>query len=380
MNSNNYLVIAKYVARFIYAFLKLLPTNNKVVMISRFHRTTSVDFKLLIEEINNINYKTKVIVLNHKLRSKKLLIIDVLKEMYHLATSKAAIIDSYIIPVSVLKHKRKLVIVQIWHAIGVTKKFGYEAIGTKEGVPRDMARIMHLHENYTYITTGGKKSVPIYKDCFKTDAKVLNCGLPRMDYLVNWENQINVKNKLFVENPSLLRKKNILYTPTFRKGAIIPYNDIIEKVDFKKYNLIIKKHPLDKSKIKDERVLFLEGYDTLDLLFIADYLITDYSAICFEAALLDIPMFFYTYDINIYNKNRGLYIDMMKDAPGFSSKNAGDIISAIEKKKYNLQVIRDFKNEHLDYVDGTCGKRIVSLLNLEVAYEKQVETIPVRHI
>ena len=41
--------------------------------------------------------------------------------MYHLATSRACIVDTYIIPVSILKHRDELIIIQIWHALGAIK-------------------------------------------------------------------------------------------------------------------------------------------------------------------------------------------------------------------------------------------------------------------
>jgi ATP-dependent DNA ligase len=73
-----------------------------------------------------------VVILNHKPKDKAYLILQVLNEMFHLATSKYCIIDSYVIPVSILKHRNKLVIIQIWHALGAIKKFGYASLGLKE--------------------------------------------------------------------------------------------------------------------------------------------------------------------------------------------------------------------------------------------------------
>ena len=117
-----------------YFFLKLLPTSNKVVLISRFFKTTSIDFELLIKEINTTYPNYKIVVLNHKETSPLKSVNNILIEMYHLATSKAAIIDSYIIPISVLTHKKELVIIQIWHALGAIKKFGYASIDRKSVV------------------------------------------------------------------------------------------------------------------------------------------------------------------------------------------------------------------------------------------------------
>ena len=52
-------------------------------------------------------------------------------------------------------------------------------------------------------------------------------------------------------------------------------------------------------------------YNTFDLLRIADYIITDYSAVAFEASILNKPIYFYVYDIEDYKKTRGLNIDLL---------------------------------------------------------------------
>ena len=56
-----------------------------------------------------------------------------LKTMYHVATSHVCIIDSYSLPISVLKHKKDLKVMQIWHAMGAIKKFGYQTVGKTSG-------------------------------------------------------------------------------------------------------------------------------------------------------------------------------------------------------------------------------------------------------
>lgn len=365
MKNKNYILLAKKSAKLIYALIKLLPTQNKVVLISRVNKTISVDFILLRDRIKEVSPTTKVVVLNHKLQNKMHLFIDVIKEMYHLATSKSAIIDSYIIPVSILTHKKDLIIVQIWHSIGVSKNFGYTALGLKEGASREIAEIMEMHKNYDYLIASGQSSIDYYKKSFKiSEEKILNIGIPRIDYLIKEKYRESARESIYNKYPILLKKQNILYAPTFRKGLKIPYADIINEVDFEKYNLIIKQHHLDKTEINDNRIINLSDENIFDLLFVSNYLITDYSALMFEAAIIEIPMFFYTYDIENYEKRRGLTISLTKDLPGTHSDDAKKIIKAIEKNKFNIETIRNFRDKHIDNIDGNATKRIVDLLKL----------------
>ena len=53
--------------------------------------------------------------------------------MYHISRSKVVILDTYCYLISNLKHKKDLVVIQIWHAIGICKKAGYAIVGKDEG-------------------------------------------------------------------------------------------------------------------------------------------------------------------------------------------------------------------------------------------------------
>lgn len=346
--------------------------QNKVVLISRFNKETSIDFQLLENEIKDVNPNVKVKILNHKLKNKFLLIFDVLIEMYHLATSSSAIIDSYVIPVSILNHKKDLVIIQIWHAIGSIKKFGHASLNTKEGASHKTATIMNMHKNYTYVITSGHDTIPFYAEAFNIEKnKIKAIGMPRVDYLNNLEIKKKKQKEIYKVYPVLKTKKNILYAPTFRKNEEIPYEEIIEKIDFSQYNLIIKKHINDISEIKtDKNVILDQQFHHTDMLFVADYVITDYSAIAFETAALSIPTYFFIYDIEKYKKNRGLFIDFNEDEiSGFVSSNASDIIKAIEKKICNHSKMNNFKEKYVANTNGISTKRIIELLELKGGYE-----------
>ena len=86
--------------------------------------------------------------------------------------------------------------------------------------------------------------------------------------------------------------------------------------------LILKNHPFvrDCCEIPEEyqdRVLDLSREENInDLLFITSVLITDYSSVIFEAVLLNIPILFYTFDLQEYLEKRDLYFEFAAFAPG----------------------------------------------------------------
>lgn len=369
--------IVKQLGNLIYSLFKLLPTMNKVVLITRRSKKTSIDFMMLKNKINATYPSTKVVILNHKLRFKIMLPLHVVVEMYHLATSKSAIIDSYVIPVSIYKHKKNLKIIQIWHALGAIKKFGYAVLDKNEGNKNKLANFMKMHKNYDYIICGSNAMIDIYSRCFNSDKnKIKPYGMPRVDYLLSVDKE-RVKEEVYKYYGIDKEKKTILYAPTFRKKKQIPYEKIIEQVDFNKYNLIIKKHHLDKSVIIGyKNVIVDKKFDVMDLAIASDYIITDYSAVTFEAAILEKPIFFYVYDIKKYKNNRGLFINYdQKTMPGVISSDAWEIIKAIECNMYDLEMVRKFKNKYVTNQNKNSTDLIIGLINLGEVYEKEYSNI-----
>lgn len=116
-----FLTLFKFLLNAIYIPLKFFKTKSKVVFISRQFDSPNLDFVLLGEKMKEKDPEVKSVFLCKKLRkgliSKISYIGFMLASMYHLATSKICIVDTYIMQVSLLKHKKKLRIIQIWHAI-----------------------------------------------------------------------------------------------------------------------------------------------------------------------------------------------------------------------------------------------------------------------
>lgn len=360
------LKVFKLLSRILYLGLKLLPVQNKVVFISRKTRYTSIDFRLLADEIAKRYPETKVVILNHRMKSEVIHGFEIIQEMYHLATSKACVVDSYVIPVSILTHKKQLVIVQIWHALGAIKEFGHMVLGRREGSSKRMADTMMMHRNYTYVTSGSEATVPIFAKAFDiNEEQVVPIGMPRVDYLLDKNQQAKNKKLIYETYPQLKDKKVILYAPTFRKRGKISPAPLVDAIDYDKYILVLKQHDHDHTRLsKHEGVIIDSKFSSIELLAVADYVVTDYSATAFEAAILEKPLFFWSYDIGKYSKNRGLAMDYEAEMPGVVSRRAYRIVEAIENQEYNIDNVRRFKQKYVSVLDGTATSKIVDLLPL----------------
>lgn len=346
----------------IYLPLKLFKTKNKITFISRQSNEINIDFKLLIDDLNERYSNYKIVVLTKKIQNgiinKIKYVFHIFRQMYHIATSKVVILDTYCIPISILKHKKNLKVIQMWHALGAFKKFGLSIKDKKEGSSSKLIDIMKMHQNYDYIFSSSEYCSNYFAEAFGYNKeKVLPYPLPRLDLLNDKKYIKNKKEEIYSIYPKLKDKKNIIYAPTFRidtsgmdrkKSKSTKYlKKLIDEVDFNKYNLIIKFHPLSNIDIEDDRVIIDKNFSTINMFLIGDYIITDYSAVVYEASFLNKPLFFYSYDLEEYTKNRDFYLDLKKDLPGIISKDPKNIIEAIEKDKYDLKVVKDFSKKNI---------------------------------
>ena len=340
----------------IYSFLKLFPIKNRIVFISMQSNNPSLDFELLKQEIENKNPEIELVFLCKKMESSLSEKSDYIKyvynmfeytmeAMYYLATSKVCVTESYCVPISLLKHKKDLKILQIWHASGAVKKFGYQCLDTEEGKSKIIADLMCMHKNYDYVIAPSEVTKNIFTEAFNIDKeKVIKLGLPRLEYITN--KKYDKSQEIYDQYPELKNKKIILYVPTFRQGKSIDLTEILNYQLNDEYKLIIKLHPLEDTIIPEEYKIDSK-YTTYDLIKIADYIITDYSILSIEASLLEKPIFLYLYDLEEYSKNRGLNIDLEQELKTFTSKSFNDIMSKIQNTDYNMEEILNYRDKYI---------------------------------
>ncbi|MCR2032999.1 CDP-glycerol glycerophosphotransferase family protein [Anaerofustis stercorihominis] len=354
----------------IYLFLKPLPTKNKITFISRQANSPSIDIKMLCDQLNKIDDIRVVVLckcLESGIKSKILYIFHMFKQMYHLSTSKVIVLDSYCIVASILKHKKNLKIIQMWHGLGSMKKFGYSILDSGEGRSSKIAKLMKMHENYNYVFVSSKNCIDYLSEAYKCEKDIIRVmPLPRVDLLCNSELSESKRNDIIKHYPILKDKKNILYAPTFRKNGndTDAITELINNINFDKYNFILKTHPLTEVNIENiysKNIINDRTFETLEMITVADYVITDYSAIIYEVALNKKPIYFYTYDLDDYKDNRNFYINFEKEVPGLISYNASDIIKDIDNNIYDMERINIFADKYVDNKIN-CTKKIIDFI------------------
>ncbi|MBS5335236.1 MAG: CDP-glycerol glycerophosphotransferase family protein [Anaerovoracaceae bacterium] len=345
--------VLNYLLSFIYFFIKLIPTKRgKILFLSRQSDKIPLDFVLLKNRIKQMDSSASVVVIcsrvGHSAKESFLFFVQMIRSMYHLATSRVCIIDSYWPAVSMLKHKKNLKIIQIWHSIGKMKKSGYQSLDKKSGRKSQYAMLLKMHDNYDYFIGGAEIFNKYYCEAFRiSEDKILNYGLPRIDYLIETEKQNRAR--FYNEFPELKDKKVVLYAPTFRRNMKSGWENILNADISSDIAVIIKNHPgqCTHKAAETSHIRYMDDWETIDLISACDYLITDYSSIAFEAAVLRKKTFFWIYDYEQYMENSGINIDLKKELSHNVFKNIDELMAAIENDDYSTAQQEKFIRKYL---------------------------------
>ncbi|MDR1067654.1 MAG: CDP-glycerol glycerophosphotransferase family protein [Clostridiales Family XIII bacterium] len=365
--------IAEAGMRFIYFFMKLRPVKDNIVMISRQSDDVPLDFRLLCDALKIAAPEYKVEILAKKLgsglRGAVRYLPHMLRQMSAIARARVVVLDSYSIAVSLLKHRRGLRVIQIWHAIGLLKKAGYAAVGGEEGRDAGLARLMRMHENYDYICASSDACRLGIAEVFGYDeARVVVKVLPRADYLRDNRVRGEARARFAQAYPELAAggRKKILYAPTHRRSANgeLQRNlaQLADAFDFTKYDLIVSPHPLSEISLDRKGGWFPRGFSSLELAMCCDAVVIDYSSILFEVAILGVPLYFFTYDLDAYLADPGFFIDFAGEVPGNKRVTAAEVVADIEAETYDAGTMRAFLEKYVDIDDPHCAKTLAEFV------------------
>ena len=104
--------------------------------------------------------------------------------------------------------------------------------------------------------------------------------------------------------------------------------------------------------------------DEEELLLVSDVLITDYSSMMAEYALLHRPIVFFAYDLDNYIENeRDFYIDFTEDVPGNVVYDMDELISLFKNNDFDLTRVDKYLNYQLEYHDKSTSRLVDFLFN-----------------
>lgn len=291
--------------------------------------------------------------------------VNIIREI---TRSKVIITDDYVRDLRYFPLKGKQRVIQLWHACGAFKKFGQR--GTNISKTTDRA----THVQYDAVCVSGDAVRPIYADAFGLDInKIRALGVPRTDLFFNEEYKKEIRKQILKKYPSLRFKEVILYAPTFRdvgddRTQFHPDLDFERLSKKLRWNqvFVICPHPVMKNEIVDKtykNIKVIRDFSTNEMMFASSMLITDYSSVIFEYALLKKPIAFYCYDLPVYN--RGFYLNYPDDLPGNVYQTQEELENFLRNKKEHVadKKHESFVKKYMSACDGHSCERIARLIN-----------------
>lgn len=306
------------------------------------------------------------------------------KFLYYAIRSGSWIFDSR--HLYYLRKNKKTKYIQTWHGTPL-KKLGLDMEYIDMSGHTDIEK---YHESFTrnsskwqYLISQNSYSSEIFTRAFAFTGEMLEIGYPRNDILINNndEESINqIKSKFNIPKD----KKIILYAPTWRDNEYYEEGKykFATEMDFGQmkealsddYVLIVKYHYLVKDDIDWEQydgfIIKCDAkWDIQELYLASDIMITDYSSVMFDYAILRRPMIFFTYDLDFYkNSLRDFYFDMLEEVPGPLVENTTDLIEEIKnlntedyEAKYG-EKYDNFQAKYNEFDKGTASKSIIELI------------------
>ncbi|MFE9824142.1 CDP-glycerol glycerophosphotransferase family protein [Streptomyces sp. NPDC005791] len=178
---------------------------------------------------------------------------------------------------------------------------------------------------------------------------LLRTGYPRNDALVAARARDEAEGRL--PRPALAaelglpdHRKVVLYAPTFRGGPGKRKRQrlLLDAARFAERfgdtcTLLVRAHYLEAASLPvcppGTVVDVSRHHDVSELLALTDVLVTDYSSIMFDYALLDRPIVLFAPDLDAYAAERGSYFDLRDKAPGPVTETEEELFAVLARLK-----------------------------------------------
>lgn len=278
-------------------------------------------------------------------------------------------------------HKpRHTTYLQTWHG-SAYKRMGFDETRVRLQNAPGRERLQRAVDRFDHFLVRSEHDVNTLARAYRLpEERLLRTGYPRNDALIAERTRSETEGRL--PRPPLAgalglddHKKTVLYAPTFRGGPgkqrrarlLLDVREFAERFG-DTHTLLVRAHYLESARLPlcppGTVVDVSRHHDVSELLALTDVLITDYSSIMFDFALLDRPVVLYAPDLEAYAAERGSYFDLREEAPGPVTATQEELFAALaELKKSDTRYAdrrRAFVRRFGPYDRGDAARRIVA--------------------
>ncbi|WP_425281900.1 CDP-glycerol glycerophosphotransferase family protein [Streptomyces parvus] len=248
-----------------------------------------------------------------------------------------------------LRKPRHTTYLQTWHG-SAYKRMGFDETRVRLQNAPQRERLRQAVDRFDHFLVRSEHDVNTLARAYRLpEERLLRTGYPRNDALIAERTRAETEGRL--PRPPLAgelglddHKKTVLYAPTFRGGPGKQRKSRL-RLDVREFaerfgdthTLLVRAHYLESARLPvcppGTVVDVSRHHDVSELLAITDVLVTDYSSIMFDFALLDRPVVLFAPDLEAYAAERGSYFDLREQAPGPVAATQEELFAALAELK-----------------------------------------------
>lgn len=202
----------------------------------------------------------------------------------------------------------------------------------------DFAKLLRRCARWDYSITSNSFSTLIWERAYPTRYETLEVGYPRNDVLVN-ATDADVA-RIRAELGIAPERRAVLYAPTHReylRGYVATLDVGRVAAELGPDHVVMARthyfygvDPGLQELHAAGRILDVARHPSVEeLCLAADILITDYSALMFDYAVLDRPILIHAPDWEVYRAFRGTYFDLLAEPPGVVTTTEDELVAAL---------------------------------------------------
>ncbi len=240
------------------------------------------------------------------------------------------------------------------------------------GKRMDFDALRRRSARWDYSVSSNQFSTEIWERVFPAGYESLDVGYPRNDVLADPDPATaqRVRAELGIEPGQVA----VLYAPTHREyqSSYVPVLDAgavaealgPDHVVLARTHYFYGSDPHLRELHRQGRVRDVAAHPSVEeLCLAADALVTDYSSIMFDYAVLDRPIVIHAPDWETYRALRGTYFDLMAEPPGLVTRTQDELVAGFQSGTvWGAAAARsraDFRARFCAWDDGRAAERVV---------------------
>ncbi|MFE3763819.1 CDP-glycerol glycerophosphotransferase family protein [Streptomyces sp. NPDC059104] len=262
------------------------------------------------------------------------------------------------------------ILVQTQHGTPL-KRVGLDLQDRPAATPTpDFAGLLRGADQWDYLLSSNRHSTLVWERAVPSSYTTLEYGYPRNDtfHRATRADVLELRERLGVPAGSTA----ILYAPTHRDYR----RSRPEHLDFERvlrdlgprFTLLARTHltyaGTDRAWDPHPRLIDVSAHPSVEELCLAsDALVTDYSSLMFDYAVLDRPIVIHADDREAYEAARGTYFDLRACPPGAIARTEDELVDIFATGHWqgsrSAQLRSAFRSRFCSFDDGHAAERVV---------------------